>query len=628
MPPRVSTHEGAHVGIAALVLGAAFSLSANGQATRDTTIDNGAAFHMPAAPDSSRPILLTPIVVFARRTPHGDPSWIPPSARSLYQDDGSKLLLGDLRITSVLPASAVLKLYGLPVDQTARDYVWGHRIGGPVTSVFGSRTKVNPDIVSIALHAFLMSHQYRDTNGSLEWRPEFQSNRPQILSLASDLIERRATLSFTRGSPASDQAFHMVTGMRQSDVPPILELAVPALRAIPRYTDSQTYASVRLGPQTIEGFFLFGRESGDWREAINGVEAVVLEDTRQDLAIVRYERQLPGDSKLAGGISWEGGRVESEHRYGELLEGTWSASQIANPRITYSMKDGMLTTWLSQVWVKNVPGDPGWYSCLDGGVESRTTLGQFTVQPSLAFQRFHGEGTIVHGVTLSAHPDHVTLTAGYGTYADYFRFHDGIFGNVFDPGAAQRPQRANHYVASVQYEPDGRWPFDFIRATAVRKDLHVDLYDERDGVRVLAWDCIVAKGGKPSWEMALLLNNARGSAGPVVGMIPISVRLGISSDVGRMFNVAVEANYRSGSVAEIRGPGPRHGERVLLDPSHYVNLALTKRFDVRNRPAHLILTVFNALAVAGSRSELAVDAYGRRHDAPCWANLRLRYDLW
>lgn len=616
------------MGLAALVLGAAFCLSANEIATRDTTSDSAAVFRMPAAPDSSRPVLLTPIVVFARRTPHGDPSWIPPSARSLYADDGSKLLLGDLRITSVLPASAVLKLYGLPVDQTARDYVWGHRIGGPVTSVFGSRTKVNPDVVSIALHPFLMSHQYRDTNGSLEWRPEVQSHRPQALSLASDLIERRATLSLTRGSPASGHAFQMVTAMRQSDVPPLLELAVPALRAIPRYTDSQTYASVRLGPQTIEGFVLLGRESGDWRETLDGVQTVVLEDTRQNLAIVRYVRELPGDSKLAGGVSWEGDHVDSEHRYAELSERTNTASQIVNPRITYSKNDGTLTTWLSQVWVQDVPGTPPWHSSVDGGVESRTTLGTLTVQPSLAFQGFHGEGTVVHGITLSAHPDHVTLTAGYGTYADYFRFHDGMFGNVFDPGQVQRPQRANHYVASFQYEPDGRWPFDFFRITGVRKDLHVDLYDARDGIRVLSWDCIVAKGGTPSWELAFLFNEARGSAGPVVGMVPISVRLGTSNDVGRMFNVAVEANYRSGSVAEIRGPGPRHGERFMLDPSQYVNLALTKHFEVRNRPAQLILTVFNALAAAGSRAELTVDAYGQRRDAPFWANLRLRYDFW
>jgi hypothetical protein len=66
----------------------------------------------------------------------------------------------------------------------------------------------------------------------------------------------------------------------------------------------------------------------------------------------------------------------------------------------------------------------------------------------------------------------------------------------------------------------------------------------------------------------------------------------------------------------------------MLGPSHYVNIALTQRFLVLNRPANLSVTVFNALAVAGSRAELTVDQYGRRYDAPCWANLRLRYDLW
>ena len=84
------------MGLAAVVLGAAFSLSANGLATPDTTNDRAAAFHIPATPDSTRPIPLSPIVVFARRTPRGDPSWIPPSARSIYADDGSTLLVGDL----------------------------------------------------------------------------------------------------------------------------------------------------------------------------------------------------------------------------------------------------------------------------------------------------------------------------------------------------------------------------------------------------------------------------------------------------------------------------------------------------------------------------------------------------
>jgi hypothetical protein len=246
----------------------------------------------------------------------------------------------------------------------------------------------------------------------------------------------------------------------------------------------------------------------------------------------------------------------------------------------------------------------------------------------VAFQHVREEGTIVHGVTLSAHPDQVTLTAGYGTYADYFSFHDGMFGNVFDTGAAQRPQYAAHYAASIQYEPERRRPFDLLRVTGVRKDMDVDLWGARNGVRVLSWDGIVARSGRPSWELAVLTNDTRSSDGPLVGMIPISVRLGVSGDVVRSFNLSVEANYRSGSVAEDRTPGPRFGERFMLGPSHYVNIALTQRFLVLNRPANLSVTVFNALAVAGSRAELTVDQYGRRYDAPCWANLRLRYDLW
>jgi len=77
-----------------------------------------------------------------------------------------------------------------------------------------------------------------------------------------------------------------------------------------------------------------------------------------------------------------------------------------------------------------------------------------------------------------------------------------------------------------------------------------------------------------------------------------------------------------------RTPGPLYGQRFQLDPSHYLNVALTQTFKILDRPANLTVTVFNALAVAGSRAELTVDEYGRRYDAPCWANIRLRYDCW
>src|SRR5262249_40146234 len=157
-----------HVGLAAVVLCAAFSFSPNALAASDSTLDSTIARPVStAASDSTKPILLPPVVVSGRKTPRtGDAAWVPSSARFLYADDGSKMRLGDLRVSSPLPASADLSLYGLPVDQTARDYVWGHRIGGPTTAVFGSRTKINPDVVSVALHPFLMSHEYRDTNGS------------------------------------------------------------------------------------------------------------------------------------------------------------------------------------------------------------------------------------------------------------------------------------------------------------------------------------------------------------------------------------------------------------------------------------------------------------------------------
>jgi hypothetical protein len=553
---------------------------------------------------------------------------VPSSARFLYPDDGSKLLLGDLRITSPLPASADLRLYGLPVDQTAREYVLGHRIGGPTTAVFGSRTKVNPDLVQVALHPFLMSHRYRDTNGSLELRPVFHSAHPLKTSLSGDVIERRATLWMARGSSASTSQFQLVTSLRQSDVVPLLKLAVPELRVIPRYLDSQTYASLRVGEQTIEGFFLFGRERGDWRETVDGVEGAVVENTRQNLTILRVQRHLPHDSKLTAGISWEGDHVDSERRYGAFNERTRTTSHIINPRVEYSTRRDACTVWLSQFCVESEPGGSYWRSSADGGVEGRATMGWFTLQPSLAFQQFRDDATILHGVTARVRPDQVTLTAGYSTHADYFVFQDGIFGNVFDAGAAQRPQTAIHYVASMQYEPKRRRPFDLIRVTGVRKDLDVDLWGSRNHVRVLSWDCIVARSGKPSWELACLINDARGSDGPLVGMIPVSLRLGVSGDVVRSFNVSAEANYRSGSIAEYRTPGPRLGERFRLDPSHYVNVALTQSFKILNRPAHLTVTVFNALAIAGSRAQLTVDQFGRSYDAPCWANVRLRYDIW
>ena len=225
------------VGLAAVLVCAAFSFAPNGQAPTDSTI---AGSVREAATDSTRPILLSPVVVSAPKIHPGDAAWVPTSARFLYPDDGSKLLLGDLRISSPLPASADLRLYGLPVDQTARDYVWGHRIGGPTTAVFGSRTKINPDVVQVALHPFLMSHQFRDTNGSLELLPTFQSQHLRSLSLSSDAIERRATFSMVRGDAVSTPQLQVVTGLRQSDVAPFLKAAVPELRVIPRYLDSQT----------------------------------------------------------------------------------------------------------------------------------------------------------------------------------------------------------------------------------------------------------------------------------------------------------------------------------------------------------------------------------------------------
>ena len=613
------------MGLVEILLCAAFSLPPNGQAATDS-MTTGTVRE--AASDSTKPIRLPPVVVSGRRGPRpGDATWVPSSARSLYSDDGSKLLFGDLRISSPLPASADLRLYGLPVDQTARDYVWGHRIGGPTTAVFGSRTKINPDVVQVALHPYLMSHRYRDTNGSLELKPAFQSSHSEAMALSSDAIERRATVFLARGSSESNRQFQVVTGLRQSDVAPFLKQAVPELKVIPRYFDSQTHASLRLGDQTIEGFVLLGRERGDWQETTDGVDGAVIENTRQDLAIIRTTRLLPDDAKLTAGVSWEGDHVDSERRYGDFAQSTRTTSHIVNPRLEYSARHDVVTAWASQFLVESEPGGSRWKNSVDAGVESRMTAGWFTLQPSLAFQRFHGEGTIVHGLSAQVHPGPVTLMAGYGTYVDYFVFHDGIFASVFDSAQAGQPQRALHEVASVQYEPK-RWPIDLFRVTAVRKDLDVDLWGARNGIRLFAWDVMVAKGGKRSWELAALTNDVRTTDGPLVGMIPFSLRAGVNGDVGPWFNIAVEANYRSGSIAEYRAPGPRYGEKFELDPSHYLNLAVTRKFDIANRPANVTVTVFNALAIAGSKAELTVDQFGRRYDAPCWANIRLRYDLW
>src|SRR5262249_2494257 len=150
----------------------------------------------------------------------------------------------------------------------------------------------------------------------------------QALSLSSDAIERRATVWMANGASESNPQLQLVTSVRQSDVVPLLKSAVPALRIVPRYLDSQTHASVRAGNQTLEGFVLIGGEKGDWRETIDGVEAAVLEDTRQNLAIVRFVRLLPHDSKLTAGTSWEADHVDSKDRYGDYNERTQATSHI------------------------------------------------------------------------------------------------------------------------------------------------------------------------------------------------------------------------------------------------------------------------------------------------------------
>lgn len=550
------------------------------------------------------------------------------SARLLYPDDGAKPLMADLRVTSPVPLSADLRLYGLPVDQTARDYIWQHRIGGPTTAVFGTRTKINPDIVQAALHPFLMSHQYRETNGALELRPTFRSDHPFALSASSDGIERRATLSMASGTGSSTPRAEVVTSVRQSDVVAPLKNAVKALRIIPQYIDSQTLAALHAGDHTIEGFFLFGREKGDWYDAANGLDELVHENTRQDLAILHYEHPLPHDSKLSAGASWEADHVDSDHRFGGFDDQTRASSRIFNPRLAVTTGRDACTVWASEYCVQSDREGASWSSSADAGAEGRVPVGRLVVQPSLSVQRFHGEGTILHGITVTAHPGRLTANAGYGTYADYFAFRNGTFGTVFDPGDAQRPQRAIHYAAALQYDPDSRWPFDMIRVEGVRKDLDIDLWDARSDVHVLSADCVLARSRTPSWELACLYNDTRQSDGPLVGLIPLSFRSGISCNLARGFNVSLEANHRSGAIAEDRSPGPRQGQRYRLDPTSYVNVALSQRSTLWSRPVNVTVTIFNALALAGNRAEITVDQYGKRYDAPCWVNVRLRYDLW
>jgi hypothetical protein len=558
----------------------------------------------------------------------GDPLWVPQSARLLYPDDGSKPLMADLRVTSPVPLSADLRLYGLPVDQTARDYIWHHRIGGPTTAVFGTRTKINPDIEQVALHPFLMSHQYRDTNGALELQPSFHSDHPLALSVSSDAIERRATLWMASSSNSSAPRATVVTSVRQSDVVGPLKRAVKALRIIPDYLDSQTLATLRTGDHTIEGFFLHGRESGNWNDRADGLDGSVHEDTRQDVAILRYELRLPHESKLSAGVSWEADLVDSRHTFGEFDEQARGRSRILNPRLALTTAQDAWTFWASEFYVESDRGESSRNASPDAGAEGRVLMGPLRVQPSLSVQHFRDESTILHGVTVTAHPGRTTMSAGYGTYADYFAFKDGIFGTVFDPGAAQQPQRAMHCAATLQYEPERRWPFDIVRVSGVRKDLDVDLWGVRNAVRVLSWDCIVAKSGTPSWELACLSNDTRRSDGPLVGLIPLSFRSGINYDLVRTFSVSLEGNYRSGAIAEVHSPGPGRGERFRLDPSRYVNLALNQKLTLGNRPMNVTVTIFNALALAGDRAEITRDQYGRRYDAPCWANVRVRFGPW
>ncbi len=582
-----------------------------------------------AASDSTKPITLAPVEVSAKHVARvGDPQWIPTSARLLYSDDAAKSLTSDLRVTSPVPLSADLRLYGLPVDQTARDYIWHHRIGGPTTAVFGTRTKINPDLVQVALHPFLMSHQYRDTNGALELRPTFRSDHPLALSAASDGVERRVTLSMANGSNSSGPLVEVVTSVRQSDVVPLLKDAVKALRIIPDYMDSQTLAALHLGDNTIEGFFLEGRETGDWQNTGDGLDGLVHENTRQDLSIVQYEHPLPHDSKLSAGASWEVDNVQSAYSFGAFDDRTQAYSRIFNPRLAVTLGREACTVWASDYCVRSYRTGTSWYSSPDAGAEGRVPVGRLIVQPSVSFQRFHGEGTILHGVTVTAHPGRMTVDAGYGTYADYFAFKDGVFGTVFDPGDAQRPQKAAHYAAAIQYDPDRCWPFDMIRVEGVRKDLDVDLWDTRSDVHVLSADCILARSGTMGWELACLYNDTRQDDGPLVGSIPLSLRSGISYNVAGGFSASLEANHRSGAIEEDQAPGPHQGQRYRLDPTSYVNVALNQRSMLWSRPMNVTVTIFNALALAGNRAEITVDQYGRRYDAPCWANVRLRYDLW
>jgi hypothetical protein len=157
----------------------------------------------------------------------------------------------------------------------------------------------------------------------------------------------------------------------------------------------------------------------------------------------------------------------------------------------------------------------------------------------------------------------MTLTAGYGTYADYFRFHDGMLENVFDPGAAQRFGSMPTTMSPRSTNRKGDGP-SISSGHGRTQGPDVDLYDARDAVRIpVGLHC--REDGEALG--ACVPPTTRATAlGPVVGAIPISLRLGISSDAGRTFNIAVEANLSEWLGRRIQCAGPTSRRSFMLDP--------------------------------------------------------------
>jgi hypothetical protein len=599
-------------------------ISVFGQAPRDTTM--AVAVHE-AATDSSKPIPLPVIEVSADRVRQvGDNLPTPMSTRELYSDDAYKSLTHDVRLSAPAPFSATLNLHGLPVDQGARPYLWDHKIIGRTTLLFGGYSIVNPDLMDVELHPVLISHKFRETNGAVEFFPKHRSDRPVEFVASTDGIERRGTLSLASGSDSSRKRADLVTSIRQNQVIGLLT-AIKGLEVIPESMDNQTFAKLQFGAHTLQGFCRFGREKGDWHDPADARKSFVQENSFQQLAFVQYDLRLPRGLRLGLGTSWEKNDIDSHREFDQFKETIQAHSEIFNPRMTVSTDSHRYTFFLGNTYAKSDRRGSNNYSSADGGVEGKFLFGRFTVEPSASVQQLRDQYSFLHGITVSVYPKRTAIIFGYGTYADYFVYDNGMFGSVFDAGGAQRPQRSNHYAVTVESRPEHQPLFDILRVSAVRKDLNIDFRGRRSDVQVLSGDITLAKAGKLNYEAAYSFNQDEQDGGLLVGSVDQIFRLGIGYRLTSNLSFSLEANHRGGLVAENDNSlDPRKGERYRLNPATYVNLAVTERRHVLGQPMDITLTLFNIGALIGNRAEIA-RFEGNTYTTPFWGNLRIRYGL-